>query len=95
MQEGKSMNKRSISVTFILNLVKRLRIQNKVLIISRISQTISVYSDKKEFFSSYLDFSIINVFRNENKNMKEGHTMFQTAICLRNIIFMLPYVHIF
>jgi len=83
MQEAKSMNKRSISLTFMLNLVKHLRILNKMLIIARISETIFVYNDTNNISafaqtcSSFLDLICINVLTNEDNNMEEWHTMFQ------------------
>jgi len=93
MQEAKSMNKRSISLTFMLNLVKHLRILNKMLIIARISETIFVYNDTNNISafaqtcSSFLDLICINVFlqmkttiwRNGIQCFKKYH--FHASLC--------------
>ncbi len=72
MQEGKSMNKISISVTFILKLEQHIWILEKMLIFGRISHKISVhnFSAFAQTCSSYLDFIFMNVL--EMKTNKCG-----------------------
>ncbi len=72
MQEGKSMNKISISVTFILKLEQHIWILEKMLIFGRISHKISVhnFSAFAQTCSSYLDLIFMNVL--EMKTNKCG-----------------------
>ncbi len=70
MQEGKSMNKISISVTFILKLEQHIWILEKMLIFGRISHKISVHNFQhlhKHAALIWINFH--ECFRNEDKQV--------------------------